>query len=438
MSRNATIVTAALWAILWGAAPAMADDAAAPPAEAAEAAAAPEATPETLTLDEAVRQGKVEVHVSSLGGALGTKIQVDVRSRVGHVVHVEVAPGTVFLSTSDKVQNLTGGPVRAEVVVGGTRSTSVMVLVDNRRRSYLVESYCLDYHKPAPTRGQKLELALMDQRAVRILHAPPGARPSPWAFQCAIWIDRAGVSEAELKRRYRLSDADLQEARRLLVHAERVGVASIPPGLPADVRVHVERLYKPDPAARAQAVAALGRMGSRALPAVPLVQVNVDIDAPGRWSPTAPPPVPATPQEAVAMLRQLDLPMLQPLIEGLSVRVAVEAVPGVPPVPGLVPGGVLPEGLAPGGGILADRFIANLKSPVVGMRRRAATMLGLSHQPRVVEPLIEALEDDDAQVREAAAGSLRRLTGQEFGADQAKWSQWWEENKETFQPAATP
>lgn len=378
---------------------------------------------ETLTLDQAVAQGKVDVTVSSLGGALGSKIRVDVRSKVGHTVYVEVAPGTVFLSTGADVQNMTGGTVRVEVTGGMRRETSVMVLVDSRVRSFLVESFCLDYHKPAPRPGDRFRIALLDQRAMRILQAPGGPPPSLWAFQCALWMDRAGVSETELKSRYRVGDADLRAARQLLVHAERAGIASIPPGIPADVRVHVERVFAADPAVRREAVMALGRLGQRALPVLPLVQVNVDIDQPGRWSPAAMPPVPASPAEAVAMLRQANIPALQPLLESLAIHVGVQGAAEPRTLPG------------PAGGVLAEALIDNLKSPLPLQRRRAARLLGLSRQAKVVEPLIAVLGDEDAMVRQAAADSLARVTGQSFGADREAWNAWWAKNKDSSEPA---
>jgi HEAT repeat protein len=62
-------------------------------------------------------------------------------------------------------------------------------------------------------------------------------------------------------------------------------------------------------------------------------------------------------------------------------------------------------------------------------RGYAAFLLGEMNDPIVVEPLIEALKDEDKRVTEMAAFSLARLTGQNLGYDQAKWKEWWEKNK---------
>ena len=49
---------------------------------------------------------------------------------------------------------------------------------------------------------------------------------------------------------------------------------------------------------------------------------------------------------------------------------------------------------------------------------------------RVVEPLTQALKDEDTVVRENALESLRKITGQDFGIDCEKWKNWYEKNKE--------
>lgn len=58
------------------------------------------------------------------------------------------------------------------------------------------------------------------------------------------------------------------------------------------------------------------------------------------------------------------------------------------------------------------------------VRAEAATALGQYAQPRVVEALIAALRDESLAVNIAAAGSLRTLTGQDFGLDHAGWVEW--------------
>ncbi len=65
-----------------------------------------------------------------------------------------------------------------------------------------------------------------------------------------------------------------------------------------------------------------------------------------------------------------------------------------------------------------------------GVRSSAATGLANTESAHAVEPLLIALRDKDRQVREEAEHALRRITGQDFGADQSKWKAWWRQNKE--------
>jgi tetratricopeptide (TPR) repeat protein len=60
------------------------------------------------------------------------------------------------------------------------------------------------------------------------------------------------------------------------------------------------------------------------------------------------------------------------------------------------------------------------------LRARAADALGATRDRRATAPLIGALDDGDAAVRDAAAAALRRITGRDFGSDSSAWRGWWE------------
>ena len=69
------------------------------------------------------------------------------------------------------------------------------------------------------------------------------------------------------------------------------------------------------------------------------------------------------------------------------------------------------------------------KSPKV--RRNAALALGRTGDPAGVEPLIQAVQDSDAEVANAAADALWVASGYKhrFGRDAAAWKDWWEEHE---------
>ncbi|MBN2711219.1 MAG: hypothetical protein JXR97_02155 [Planctomycetes bacterium] len=49
-----------------------------------------------------------------------------------------------------------------------------------------------------------------------------------------------------------------------------------------------------------------------------------------------------------------------------------------------------------------------------------------------IEPLLKCLNFKNEKMRSDAAGTLRRLTGQDFGTDAEAWSAWWAENKDEY------
>jgi len=71
-----------------------------------------------------------------------------------------------------------------------------------------------------------------------------------------------------------------------------------------------------------------------------------------------------------------------------------------------------------------ETLISALKDEFGSVREAAAVALGELKDPRVVETLISALKDEFGSVREAAAGALNKITGEDFGEDEAKWRDW--------------
>ncbi len=237
-------------------------------------------------------------------------------------LRVEVAPGTVLVNPQNSEQNVAIGQLKGEFTGENKyRPGKVMVLADGRKRSFLLDIFCLDYAKKTPRRGGSLELALQDKRVARILSPPPGLQPTPASIQIAIWMDRTGISAEQARRRVHgnATDVDVQIAHKLLVHAQQAGIASVPEGMPAEVRVQVGKLFSANPAVRAEAAELLGQMGIAARPAVSFLAENL-LD---RTTDKPLPPsvvkvdVDVAVKAAADKLQQLGLPGLAPLIESL-------------------------------------------------------------------------------------------------------------------------
>jgi hypothetical protein len=388
---------------------------------------------ETLTLHDAVRQGKVKVEVQSRGGAAGSTVRVDVQKAGAGDLRVEVAPGTVLLNAESSEQNVTVGQLKGEFTEANKyRPGNVMVLVDDQKHSFLLEVYCLDYAKKAPRKGGQLDLAVQDKRVARILNPPADVKPTLGATQIAIWMDRAGITPEQARKRFRgtTTDVDVQVARQLLAHAEKQGEESIPADMPATVRVHVSKLFSTDPVVREQAAELLGRMGAEALPALPYLVENLldrstDKSLPANVVRVQ---VDMAIEAAEQTLARLGLPGLKPLLD--AARTQAGAAENVAPTEGVdgASAVIASDAIRSASGtvseVLVDVWILRLANPRVAVRERAAWLLGTSGNQRAVEPLIRALEDADQQVRTTVANALETLTGQEFGTDVAKWREW--------------
>ena len=66
------------------------------------------------------------------------------------------------------------------------------------------------------------------------------------------------------------------------------------------------------------------------------------------------------------------------------------------------------------------------------VRMEAACALGQYAENRVVEQLIQSLQDDNLAVNRATQGSLRTLTGQDFGLEFTAWQVWYNSSHDLF------
>lgn len=172
---------------------------------------------QTIPLSEAVRDGKVQIEISGLGGSTGDTILLNVKRQASVTLRLSLTPGTVFKSTSGNVQNMIGSKIKGERI-GPTsyRPGSEIHLYNDKMRSYIVEAYCLDFHKPNPRANDGFVLSQTDDRTKNIIIEGQRAGYSTRVIQSAIWIDHAKVTSSQLKNRFPVSDNDIEAARRLL------------------------------------------------------------------------------------------------------------------------------------------------------------------------------------------------------------------------------
>lgn len=170
-----------------------------------------------IPLEQAVKDGKVEVEVKGIGGSTGDAILIIARRKVPEVLRLTLTAGTVFKSTSGTVQNMVGACIKGERVGDNSyRPTTEIVLADNEKHSYVIEAFCLDFHKPNPGSSDAFTIAPVNEPAAKILQAGKAKTASIAAIQSALWMDKEGVTVVELKERFPVLEADIVAARELL------------------------------------------------------------------------------------------------------------------------------------------------------------------------------------------------------------------------------
>ena len=170
-----------------------------------------------MSLAEALKGGLVRFEIRGLGGSTGDAIEIMAQRQGSNTLWLALEAGTVFQNGSVSVQRMAGAGIKGERVGANTyRPSTVMVLVDDRPKRFIVEAYCLDLDKDNPAEGSGFTLAPVDARVAHLLSAGRAASARPETIQCALWLMGGEVSEYNLKQRFPASDDDIDAARRLL------------------------------------------------------------------------------------------------------------------------------------------------------------------------------------------------------------------------------
>jgi len=119
---------------------------------------------------------------------------------------------------------------------------------------------------------------------------------------------------------------------------------------------------------------------------------------------------------ASAILIQRDLRFLQPLLDALGAeqmpirQAAIESLSALPAKP-------VQEALAK---VAEDRSMVPLR------RQAAVETLGRLASKDAVVSLFKLIRNESPIVRQASAGALQEISGQDFGADPNQWQRWWQ------------
>lgn len=182
----------------------------------------------TIPLEKAINDGKVKVNITGLGGSTGDTILLKVQRKVPKTLRLKLTPGTVFKSSSGAVQNMIAAGIKGERVGPSSyRPSPEIYLNNNKEREYVVEAYCLDFHKPNPGSSDAFVISSPDERTKEIILKGKNAGYSINVIQSAIWIFRSRVTDSQLKRRFPVNDKDLKKAHELLGSIEKPRVSKL-------------------------------------------------------------------------------------------------------------------------------------------------------------------------------------------------------------------
>jgi hypothetical protein len=183
----------------------------------------------TLSIEQAVAQGKIDLEIKSLGRSTGPCMKLVIRRRVPDTLHLTIDSGIVFKSTSGKVQNMVGAKVLGEYRASNNtyRPDGLMILANNATHSFVLEAYCLDSDKPTPGLKEGFLLGGIDIQARGVLELAMSRKASISDIQMAIWIDRplaAGVTVESMMARVRATTENVRAARSILAQLKADGL----------------------------------------------------------------------------------------------------------------------------------------------------------------------------------------------------------------------
>lgn len=188
-----------------------------------------------IPLHIAIEKGLVDVTVNGRGSSSGDSVQVTVQRGTRNNVRVAVLPGTVIESKTGDVQNMTLGGVKYEQIGNAFHEADVIELNDDKQHVFILQGFCRDFEKPTPQSQNTFNVSAPDASDTKILLQAAKLGASSKLTQAAIWIQRSGVSDEQLRKTFPVTQEEIDGARSLLVSIES-------PETTVDVQVLIDKL----------------------------------------------------------------------------------------------------------------------------------------------------------------------------------------------------
>jgi hypothetical protein len=194
----------------------------------------------TISLYDAIRDGKVNVTMRGTGGSSGPSVLVDASKGPNAGpgdVHVTVPPGTILRNRNGGGQNMVVAGVLGRFIgsLGNSMNVSPgseIVVSSATPVTYVLEAYCVQFTKHNPSSSDQFTLAPSDPTLSTILAQAGGL--STDAIQAAVWMYTDHVTYAQMYPTFPINQADWAAAetvrnRTLAVEPARPPVNQVVP-----------------------------------------------------------------------------------------------------------------------------------------------------------------------------------------------------------------
>ncbi len=177
--------------------------------------------PLSLALPEALAQGFIRADVRGVGASSGASITISLTRLEPRRLEITLPTGTVFRSQNADTQDMIALRLLGIPRGGGFyQPVSQMVLIDDLPHEYIVEAYCLNFHRDNPGAGDTFAVEADSEPLVTQILSALGGMPANQAsiesIQAAVWAVTDNVSRSELQARFPASNADIERAAAIL------------------------------------------------------------------------------------------------------------------------------------------------------------------------------------------------------------------------------
>lgn len=167
-------------------------------------------------LDKAVESGQAKIEVRGLGASSGDSLIIKAFNLSDQPLELDLPPGLVFKNISGGGQDMIALAVKGELVEEDKyRASSLIKLPDDQPREYLIEAYCLDFHRPNPEDDDRYALDSPDPAVGLILEKGRAGEHGIEVIQAAVWMYK-GISNRQIEARFPIEAEGLAAAEKLV------------------------------------------------------------------------------------------------------------------------------------------------------------------------------------------------------------------------------